>query len=200
MNPVEGEDGRAKFFDYFTGQEGGITSKQKAKVLEAVAAQGWSMDRITNLLSSNKLINTFLVLHEQDHINNNDKSVYWKNGRDLLTQDKIDIEARATIVALLQIDVMEGGTIPTQQTNEKIAFDSLGQGLEYFGGSNEIYYIDTEEGEGGLYREYDTAEEAAEAFKALSESTQPTSRVEKFRDGGCCTITIRLAVLSLKQI
>ena len=118
LNPVEGEDGRAKFFDYFTGQEGGITSKQKAKVLEAVAAQGWSMDRITNLLSSNKLINTFLVLHEQDHINNNDKSVYWKNGRDLLTQDKIDIEARATIVALLQIDVMEGGTIPAQQTSE----------------------------------------------------------------------------------
>ena len=76
------------------------------------------MDRITSLLSSNKLINTFLVLHEQDHINNNDKSVYWKNGRDLLTQDKIDIEARATIVALLQIDAMEGGTIPAQQTSE----------------------------------------------------------------------------------
>ena len=120
LNPVEGKDGRAKFFDYFTGQEGGVTSKQKAKVLEAVAAQGWSMDRITNLLSSNKLINTFLVLHEQDHINNNDKSVYWKNGRDLLTQDKIDIEARATIVALLQIDAIEGGTIPTQQTSDTI--------------------------------------------------------------------------------
>ena len=118
LNPVEGEDGRAKFFDYFTGQEGGITSKQKAKVLEAVASEGWSMDRITDLLSSNKLINTFLVLHEQDHIDNNDKSVYWKNGRDLLTQDKIDIEARATIVALLQIDAMQGGTVPKQQTSE----------------------------------------------------------------------------------
>ena len=118
LNPIEGENGRAKFFDYFTGQEGGVTSKQKAKVLEAVASQGWSMDRITDLLSSNKLINTFLILHEQDHINNNDKSVYWKNGRDLLTQDKIDIEARATIVALLQIDAMEGGTIPAQQTSE----------------------------------------------------------------------------------
>ena len=117
LNPVEGEDGRAKFFDYFTGQEGGITSRQKEKVLEAVAAQGWSMDRITSLLNSNKLINTFLVLHEQDHINNNDKSVYWKNGRDLLTQDKIDIEARATIVALLQIDAIEGGTKPAQQTS-----------------------------------------------------------------------------------
>ena len=117
LNPVEGKDGRVKFFDYFTGQEGGITSRQKEKVLEAVAAQGWSMDRITSLLSSNKLINTFLVLHEQDHINNNDKSVYWKNGRDLLTQDKIDIEARATIVALLQIDAIEGGTKPAQQTS-----------------------------------------------------------------------------------
>jgi len=118
LNPVEGEDGRAKFFDYFTGQEGGVTSRQKQKVLEAVATQGWSIDRITNLLSSNKLINTFLVLHEQDHINNNDISVYWKNGTDLLTQDKIDIEARATIVALLQIDAMQGGTVPAQQTSE----------------------------------------------------------------------------------
>ena len=117
LNPVEGKDGRARFFDYFTGQEGGLTSRQKAKVLEGVAAQNWSIDRITDLLSSNKLINTFLILHEQDHINNNDKSVYWKNGRDLLTQDKIDIEVRATIVALLQIDAMEGGTIPTQQTS-----------------------------------------------------------------------------------
>jgi len=78
------------------------------------------MDRITDLLSSNKLINTFLILHEQDHINNNDKSVYWKNGRDLLTQDKIDIEVRATIVALLQIDAMEGGTVPTQQSSDTI--------------------------------------------------------------------------------
>ena len=118
LNPIEGENGRAKFCDYFTGQEGGVTSKQKAKVLEAVASQGWSMDRITDLLSSNKLINTFLILHEQDHINNNDKSVYWKNGRDLLTQDKIDIEVRATIVALLQIDAMEGGSQPAQQTSE----------------------------------------------------------------------------------
>jgi hypothetical protein len=117
LNPVQGEDGRAKFFDYFTGQEGGITSRQKAKVLEAIAAQGWPIDRITNLLSNNKLINTFLVLHEQNHIDNNDKDVYWKNGKDILSQDKIDIEARATIAALLQIDIMEGGTIPTQQTS-----------------------------------------------------------------------------------
>jgi hypothetical protein len=63
-----------------------------------------------------------------------------------------------------------------QQTSEGRAFDSLGEEL-YLSG-NEIYRVDTAEGEGGLYEEYDTEEEAAAAFKALSKPTQPTSEVK----------------------
>jgi hypothetical protein len=97
INPVTSPE---EFFNYFEGKEGGVTSQQKAKVLQSLAGAGWSMDNIKSILSTNKLINTFLVLHEQNHIDNNDKDVYWKNGKDLLTEDKIAIEVRATIDAL----------------------------------------------------------------------------------------------------
>ena len=97
INPVTSPE---EFFDYLEGKEGGVTSQQKAKVLQSLAGAGWSIDNIKSILSTNKLINTFLVLHEQNHIDNNDKDVYWKNGKDLLTEDKIEIEVRATIDAL----------------------------------------------------------------------------------------------------
>jgi hypothetical protein len=42
-------------------------------------------------------------LHEQSHIDNNDKDVYWLNSKDLLTPDKIAIEVRATVDALEKI-------------------------------------------------------------------------------------------------
>jgi len=97
INPVNSPE---EFFNYLEGKEGGVTSQQKAKVLQSLAGAGWSIDNIKSILSTNKLINTFLVLHEQNHIDNDDKDVYWKNGKDLLTEDKIEIEVRATIDAL----------------------------------------------------------------------------------------------------
>jgi len=60
-----------------------------------------------------------------------------------------------------------GVEAPTQQT-------SIGEELERQGDS--IYYKDTEEGEGGLYNEYTTEEEAIKAFEAL---TQQTSEVNE---------------------
>lgn len=120
INPVEGADGAKKFFEYFTGKEGGVTSRQKKKVLIELAKKGWSLKRISELLNTNKKINTFLVLHEQNHIDNNDRAVYWahedaqvakKGGtrddhRNMMTRDKINMEVRATIIPLLQIESM----------------------------------------------------------------------------------------------
>ena len=77
------------------------------------------MDNIKSILSTNKLINTFLVLHEQNHIDNNDKDVYWKNGKDLLTEDKIEIEVRATIDAL---EKLGGKPNTTEISNEEDPF------------------------------------------------------------------------------
>jgi hypothetical protein len=89
-----------EFFNYFEGKEAGPTSAQKAKVLNKLADKGYTLDVIKIILSDVNAITNFLALHEQDHINNNDKDVYWKNGKDLLTDDKIDIEVRATVAAL----------------------------------------------------------------------------------------------------
>ena len=116
INPVTSPE---EFFNYLEGKEGGVTSQQKAKVLQSLAGAGWSMDNIKSILSTNKLINTFLVLHEQNHIDNNDKDVYWKNGKDLLTEDKIEIEVRATIDAL---EKLGGKPNTTEISNEEDPF------------------------------------------------------------------------------
>jgi len=97
LNPVASTQ---EFFDYFEGKEGGSTSLQKQKVLDSLSRAGWPIERIKSTLNSTKLINTFLVLHEQSHIDNNDKDVYWVNGKDLMTDDKIAIETRASLDAL----------------------------------------------------------------------------------------------------
>ena len=101
LNPVKTVE---EFFDYFEGKEGGQTSTQKKLVLDEMARQGYGIDKIKSILNTPKLINTFLVLHEQDHIDNNDEDVYWKMSKtDLLTPDKIAIEARASINAIKKI-------------------------------------------------------------------------------------------------
>ena len=132
INPLLKGDNKKIFFDYFMGNVPGESSAQKAKVLEQMAKQDWSIDRIANILNSNLAINAFLVLHEQDHIDNNDKEVYWAfeesqvaqfggklmDYRNLLTQDKIDIEIRATIAALEKVESNEIKSRSTQQTSE----------------------------------------------------------------------------------
>lgn len=96
-----------ELFDYMEGKEG-PSSEQKAKVLEGLSTQGYGVAKLKEILTTPLLVNTFLVLHEQDHIDHNDKDVYWKHGKDLLTEDKIAIEVRATVNALKKIE----GTLP----------------------------------------------------------------------------------------
>ncbi|MCH9716145.1 MAG: hypothetical protein K0U52_03565, partial [Gammaproteobacteria bacterium] len=115
LNPVESVE---EFFNYITGKQGGETSKQKEQVILGLEKEGYTVDQMRNILDSKKKVNTFLVFHEQDHIDNNDKDVYWKNGKDLLTQDKIDIEVRATVIALKKVQEMQGSTVSAQQTSE----------------------------------------------------------------------------------
>lgn len=97
INPPESVD---EFFNYFEGKEGGPTSEQKAKVLNKLADKGYTIDVLKTILNSVDRITNFLVLHERNHVENNDIDVYWKNGKDLLTDDKVDIETRATVAAL----------------------------------------------------------------------------------------------------
>ena len=111
LNPVKTID---EFFDYFEGKEGGESSVQKLSVLNELSNKGYSLNKIKNILNSVKKINTFLILHEKDHIDNNDIDIYWKNGKDLLTKDKIDIEVRATLVALKTLENQTYSTLESQ--------------------------------------------------------------------------------------
>ena len=109
INPVT--DANA-FFDYFEGKSVGATSAQKGKVLEDLAKRGYPIDVIKSILNTNALINRFLVFHEQSHIDNGDKDVYWLSGKGLLTPDKIAIEVRATIDALKRLGGSPVGVSP----------------------------------------------------------------------------------------
>ena len=128
INPVTNPQ---DLYDYMEGKEGGATSKQKLQVLKELEKQGYTIDRIKSILSSKKLANSFLILHEQDHIDNNDRDVYWKNGKDLLTPDKIAIETRATIVALKKLDTgqsdMQQSKLTITEEQLKTINDNLGE-------------------------------------------------------------------------
>ena len=111
INPVTDQQ---DFYDYIEGKGdyvGNATSQQKVAVMKELADQGYSPAKIRSILSSKKDMNTFLILHEQDHIDNNDKAVYWKNGKDLMTSDKIKIEVRATLVALKKIEASKSAIV-----------------------------------------------------------------------------------------
>jgi hypothetical protein len=128
INPVTNLQ---ELYDYMEGKEGGVTSKQKLQVLKELEKQGYTIDRIKGILSSKKLANSFLILHEQDHIDNNDRDVYWKNGKDLLTPDKIAIETRATVVALQKLDTgqsdMQQSKLTITEEQLKTINDNLGE-------------------------------------------------------------------------
>ena len=90
-----------EFFEYFLGNVEGKYSAQKKEVLARISKLGYPESVLREMLNTEDKIKDFLVLHEQDHINNDDAKVYWAQGKeDLMTPDKIDIEVRATLEAL----------------------------------------------------------------------------------------------------
>lgn len=94
------ENPKEYFFNYILGNVASTTSAQKKKVFELLEKKGYTLDKIKDVLTTTTEIYQFLLWHEMSHIQNNDKAVYWKNGKDYLTDDKVEIEARATIDAL----------------------------------------------------------------------------------------------------
>jgi hypothetical protein len=137
LNPVTSVQ---EFFDYFEGNKPGPTSDQKKLVLSEIEKQGYSVEKIKSILNTTKLVNTFLVLHEQDHINQNDVDVYWKMGKDdFLTPDKILIETRASINALKKIESSQPSTQPIVTTEVKPIVDTIynKEGFNYL--SSQIY-------------------------------------------------------------
>ena len=63
------------------------------------------MDYLKQQLNTPRKLNEFLLRHEQSHVKHDDRAVYYSNGDSLLTQDKVDIETRATIEALVAMGI-----------------------------------------------------------------------------------------------
>ena len=106
LNPRNAENSK-EFWDYFGGvvhDDAPVRTKeasqQKKEVLAQLGVQGYSLDYLKQQLNTPRKINEFLLRHEQSHKDNNDRDVYYSNGKSLLTQDKVDIETRATTEAL----------------------------------------------------------------------------------------------------
>lgn len=93
------------FFEYLTGKTGSTTSEQKKAVLEEIAKAGYTLPVLQKLINKPERVKMFLLLHEQSHIDNNDRLVYYAQGGDLMTSDKIAIETRATLDALENLKV-----------------------------------------------------------------------------------------------
>jgi hypothetical protein len=108
------------FYKYLEGNDSSPTSLQKKEVLKYMEQDGWPLSRIQETLNTQKKIYEFLILHEHDHLINNDSAVYWQNGRDLMSLDKIEIEARASINALDKIAAFYQETKPTPEVKKII--------------------------------------------------------------------------------
>ena len=87
---------REYFFNYIKGSQESDASKQKQIVFNTLQKEDYSLDELQQLLPAPVDIYRFLLWHEMSHLQNSDSKIYWENGKDLLTQDKIDIETRAT--------------------------------------------------------------------------------------------------------
>lgn len=136
-----------EFFDYIQGKVESVTSEQKEAVFNALSnvifnlSDGTTfqctLDNLKSLITSVEDAKVFLYYHEKSHITNKDKESYWKQGNDLMTQDKIDIEARATrdaIAALLmskgnKIESFGYSTLETNRTTKDITPTTTKGGL-----------------------------------------------------------------------
>lgn len=88
------------FFDYIQGNVNAESSKQKQLVFERLSKEGYTLDKIRDLIQDGKEAYRFLLWHEMSHVENDDYRDYWKEGKDLTTSDKVEIEYRATLDAL----------------------------------------------------------------------------------------------------
>ena len=111
LNPRNAENSK-EFWDYFGGvvhedapERAKEASQQKKLVLATLGVKGYSLGYLKQQLNTPRKLNEFLLRHEQSHIDHNDRAVYYSNGNSLLTDDKVEIETRATIEALAAMGI-----------------------------------------------------------------------------------------------
>lgn len=105
-----------EFYDYIQGKNKSLTSQQKKAVFRLMAKRGTPLAQVKKLIKTPEDIQKFLYQHELSHVQSKDQVVYWKKGRDFLTQDKIEIEARANMAALRAVKYAQTGKVGLSQS------------------------------------------------------------------------------------
>lgn len=90
---------------YLNGDIKSKSSEQKKEVLKELISKGYDKSEIFKALENKENIIKMLLIHENSHVQHNDRAVYWKQGKDLMTLDKIAIETRATEDGLNSIGI-----------------------------------------------------------------------------------------------
>lgn len=85
---------------HLQGESGKKYSDQKAKVLENLTQQGWSIERIADLLENSTDATTLLLLHEMSHRDHADSY----DVKNYMSNEAIAIETRATLDALNRLE------------------------------------------------------------------------------------------------
>jgi len=133
--------------------------------------------------TSQRFHHSKIYVEVADKVSDNKMPAFFSEGTEVLNTTDIIVETEQDLIVetmgenvdilvdepeVQKVSDIFGDISLTQQT-------SIGEELERQG--NSIYYKDTEEGEGGLYNEYTTEEEAIKAFEALTQQTGGTMTV-----------------------
>lgn len=114
------ENGVAYFLNYIQGGITSPTSAQKKEVFTRLIKKGYDFEDIKKVISDNSQVYKFLLYHEYSHKTNKDAEVYFKNGSDYMTEDKLAIELRATEEALNKLGI-KAKPLPDSNGNESIS-------------------------------------------------------------------------------
>lgn len=101
---VDSINGIEDFLKYISGKNSdSITAQQKKKVFDKLSKDGKDLRFFEDLLKSKKDILAFVLFHEKSHIAHRDSKNY--DVQDLLGDNQIDIEYRATLDAIEEFKV-----------------------------------------------------------------------------------------------
>lgn len=107
--------------NHFQGKGGARYADQKQAVLDRLTKEGWSLERITNLLTGNKEATSLLLLHELSHRAHKDSY----NLKNYMSEEALAIETRATKEALEQLNSLVNTTPAVTDAGNVVAKGAL---------------------------------------------------------------------------
>lgn len=106
---------------HLQGESGQPYTEQKKAVLERLAAEGWTLDRIKDLVKTSKDATTLVLEHELSHRDNKDS---YNSKTEAMSEKALEIETRATRVALENLERYKASEALKNTVENKISEDN----------------------------------------------------------------------------